>query len=123
MAEQRIAELEKQNIELNTKFSQTFNELQKYKRLSETQKISINNLQTEKTDLLLNQKKTCNVYELKITGLTCEQLFFIFIFYFLNIFVFYSIESLNYRNHIFLNFVILVINGINIILDFIFVPY
>jgi len=57
MAEQRIAELEKQNIELNTKFSQTFNELQKYKRLSETQKISINNLQTEKTDLLLNQKK------------------------------------------------------------------
>jgi hypothetical protein len=57
MAEQRIAELEKQNIELNTKFSQTFNELQKYKRLSETQKISINNLQTEKTELLLNQKK------------------------------------------------------------------
>ena len=57
MAEQRIAELEKQNIELNTKFSQTFNELQKYKRLSETQKITINNLQTEKGDLLLNQKK------------------------------------------------------------------
>ena len=57
MAEQRIAELEKQNIELNTKFSQTFNELQKYKRLSETQKITINNLQTEKADLLLNQKK------------------------------------------------------------------
>jgi molecular chaperone GrpE (heat shock protein) len=57
MAEQRIAELEKQNIELNTKFSQTFNELQKYKRLSETQKITINNLQTEKTDLLLNQTK------------------------------------------------------------------
>ena len=57
MAEQRIAELEKQNIELNTKFSQTFNELQKYKRLSETQKITINNLQTEKADLQLNQKK------------------------------------------------------------------
>ena len=57
MAEQRIMELEKQNIELNVKFSQNFNELQRYKRMTETQKITINNLQTEKGDLLLNQKK------------------------------------------------------------------
>jgi hypothetical protein len=57
MAEQRISELEKQNIELNIKFSQNFNELQRYKRMAETQKITINNLQSEKTDLLLNQKK------------------------------------------------------------------
>jgi hypothetical protein len=52
-----VLDVLKQNIELNTKFSQTFNELQKYKRLSETQKITINNLQTEKADLQLNQKK------------------------------------------------------------------
>ena len=57
MAEQRISELEKQNIELNVKYSQNFNELQKYKRMAETQKITINNLQTEKAELLLTQKK------------------------------------------------------------------
>jgi len=57
MAEQRISELEKQNIELNIKFSQNFNELQRYKRMTETQKITINNLQTEKAELLLTQKK------------------------------------------------------------------
>ena len=57
MAEQRIMELEKQNIELNVKFSQNFNELQRYKRMTETQKITINNLQTEKAELLLTQKK------------------------------------------------------------------
>ena len=58
MAEQHISDLEKQNIELNTKYSQNFNELQKYKRMTETQKITINNLQTEKAELLLlNQKK------------------------------------------------------------------
>ena len=56
MAEQRISELEKQNIELNIKYSQNFNELQKYKRMTETQKITINNLQTEKAELS-NQKK------------------------------------------------------------------
>jgi hypothetical protein len=61
-AEQRILELEKTNIELNIKFSQTFNELQRLKRLSENQKILVENLQNEKAELLMNQKKQVSFF-------------------------------------------------------------